>query len=38
MLLLALIGIPSLGLFRLLLRLMAAYYNMVVFIETLPMP
>jgi hypothetical protein len=37
-LLLALVGLPSLVLFRALLKVMAAYYNMVVFVETLPMP
>jgi Flp pilus assembly pilin Flp len=37
-LLLALVGLPSLVVFRALLKVMAAYYNMVVFVETLPMP
>lgn len=38
LLLIALVGIPSLLLFRALLALMTEYYRMVVFIETLPMP
>ncbi len=38
LLLIALIGIPSLVVFRALLALMAEFYKMVVFIETLPMP
>ena len=38
-LLIALVGMPVFGLFYLkLLPLMAEYYRMVVFIETLPMP
>jgi hypothetical protein len=37
-LLLTLVGLPSLVVFRALLQVMAAYYNMVVFVETLPMP
>ena len=38
LLLMALIGVPSLVVFRALLKLMAAHYNMVISIETLPMP
>jgi Flp pilus assembly pilin Flp len=37
-LLLALVGLPSLVVFLALLKVMAGYYNMVVFVETLPMP
>ena len=38
MLLIALVGVPSLVVFRMLLSLLTEYYRMVVFIETLPMP
>ena len=37
MLLLALIGLPSLVIFRLLLAVLSEYYKMLVLLETLPM-
>jgi hypothetical protein len=38
LLLIALVGLPSMVVFRMLLSYMSEYYRMVVFFETLPMP